>query len=997
MNKNAVLRSVKGVLSIRKVWIALLFCVFSVEVYAQYYSTGVDPASIKWSQLKTDARKIVFPNYYEEKARIVDGYLDFLTPYITRNMSSNIEKFDVILHTENTQSNGLVTWAPKRIELFMPPPSEQNSLPWIKQLVAHEYRHVVQMSNLDVGFTRVLKYVFGEQIVGVVASIPPLWFLEGDAVFMETQFAFNGRGDQPSFSMGLRALLNEGDLKVNSRLYDKWKLSSYKDFTPSYYEFGYFMTAYAYREYGDDYWKTILRYIGRNPYLITPDYFAAKKFYNTSSSAIFKQTMADLKEFWHEESQKPNSSTIFELPYKSYTTYKDPQYFNGETILARKSSFDRINRIVAIDKTSGKEKRLRYVPLSDTRMVVKDSVAYWTEYEPSVFYENDTKSVVKSAELYTKNGQLRMSRPKTMKFSYSDEFELVKRNDNLDFITPVSSPDVKFKFALVSYDRCNNPSINLYDENYEFCGFYGIEGNDSSITGLAYDEKTAQLCYIVVDDRGCTIEGINVYTSEKCQIHNSSYIVFSDLSAQDGKLYFGSTESGKDEVHVIDIEKQEQYQLTSSKYGSFAGVGGRESEVLLTTYTFDGYMVSEQKFDVDTLRKVSLDKKMPEKTVCVPTVDWNLPKLDTINITSNNIDASEGKVKKYNKTSHLFNIHSWAPAVLDVNKLIDDQQLDVEFGATVLTQNLLGSMSGYFGYGWVPKNNKSLFTASLEYSALPVHVGVGLDYGGESQSLFTLVALDNEGVEIEVPELKNKVDLDVNLSLPMSFSGGANVRALQPYVNLSLTNSLILNEDLQWMKNYDAKMKYGVSYTTYRIMATKDVAPRLGYSLLAGGIVNPFRDDFGSILNFYAKGYLPGFFQHHAFSLAGAYQVQKESDYNYTQKLLYPRGNDLLTPLKNSISTAASYKMPIVNADFIIPNVIDIKRIYVDVFGEYARCEYINNTKGLDQDVFSYGAELFFDTHFLGLSTFEFDLGVSVYKASQYTKPQIGFSFSVNY
>lgn len=981
-----------------KMWLALLFFASSSVGYAQYYSTGVDPASIKWQQLKTDTRKVIFPNYYEEKARIVNSYLDYLTPYVTYNLSPNIEKFNIILHTENIKSNGMVAWAPKRMELFMPPPAEQTSIPWMKQLIAHEYRHIVQMSNLNVGLTRVLRYVLGEQIVGLVASIPPTWFFEGDAVLAETQFAFNGRGDQPSFSMGLRACLNE-DLKVNARLYDKWKLDSYKEYTPSYYEFGYYMTAHTYREYGDDYWNTLLRDIGRNPYLIVADYFGAKKFYKTSTMRVFKETLAELKEFWHDESQKPNSSTIFELPYSSYTTFRDPQYFTDEAIIARRSSFDDVNQIVAVNKSDSSISRLKNVPLSDNKLVIKDSVAYWNEYAPSLFYDNDLKSVVKKAEFYTNNkGKLKMRRAKSVKFSYPKDGsegadKLGFKSDNNDYITPISDGG----FALVVYDVQNNPSIDIFDENYEFVKSYTFEGYDNSITGLAFDEKTAKLCYIIIDDRGATIEAIDVNTSEKEIIHNSTYIVFSDLSAQGGKLYFGSTESGKDEVHVIDIEKREQYQLTSSQYGSFAGVGGKDSKIALTTYTADGYMLAEQSFDVDTLPKVSLDKKMPQKTVAVPTVDWNLPKLDTVNITVNSIDKSVGKLKKYNKTSHLFNIHSWVPAVVDVRKLIDDQQLDIGYGTTLATQNSLGSLTGFVGYGWVPKTKKSLFTADLDYSALPVHVGLGVSYGGDYQDLYVTTYVVDSNYEIEMPEVKDKLDLDLDLSLPMSFSGDANVRALEPYVNLSLTNALLLEDTFEWTKKYDAKVKYGVSFANYRIMSTKDVAPRLGYSVLVGGTVNPFRDDFGSIVNFYAKGYFPGIFKHHAFSLAGAYQYQNQSKYNYIQKFLFPRGNDLLAPLKNSISGTASYKMPIVNADLIIPSVLDIKRIYIDIFGEYAKCEYISNVTGLEKNVYSYGAELFFDTQFLGMSTFDFDIGVSIYKASQHTKPQVGFSFSINY
>ena len=52
----------------------------------------------------------------------------------------------------SVRSNGFVTWTPKRMELIVTPPQDSYAQDWIGQLSLHEYRHVVQISQLDQGF-----------------------------------------------------------------------------------------------------------------------------------------------------------------------------------------------------------------------------------------------------------------------------------------------------------------------------------------------------------------------------------------------------------------------------------------------------------------------------------------------------------------------------------------------------------------------------------------------------------------------------------------------------------------------------------------------------------------------------------------------------------------------------------------------------------------------------------------------------------------------------
>ena len=82
----------------------------------------------------------------------------------------------------------------------------------------------------------------GNSSTGVVASLVPLWFLEGDAVFAESALTESGRGRSPSFQKELKAISVEKD-KIYK--YDKIVNGSFRDYIPDHYQSGYQMVTWA--------------------------------------------------------------------------------------------------------------------------------------------------------------------------------------------------------------------------------------------------------------------------------------------------------------------------------------------------------------------------------------------------------------------------------------------------------------------------------------------------------------------------------------------------------------------------------------------------------------------------------------------------------------------------------------------------------------------------------------------------------------------------------
>ena len=234
------------------------------SVSAQYYSWGADPTYMQWRKLKGDKIDVIYPDTAREVGYKMMYYARAVQPTIDFGYRHGPMKIPFVIHPENFSSNGMVMWLPKRVEILSSPAARGYSMPWLKQLAAHEYRHAVQYNNINRGFVRVFSYLLGQQSSTIGLLFMPLWGLEGDATLSETQMSSYGRALQPSFTMHYRAV---GNFALTENL-NKWFCGSYREYIPDHYHLGYQITAYANTKYDENIWDKIVRFAVRNPYTI---------------------------------------------------------------------------------------------------------------------------------------------------------------------------------------------------------------------------------------------------------------------------------------------------------------------------------------------------------------------------------------------------------------------------------------------------------------------------------------------------------------------------------------------------------------------------------------------------------------------------------------------------------------------------------------------------------------------------------------------------------
>ncbi|SDZ83054.1 hypothetical protein SAMN05192529_102199 [Arachidicoccus rhizosphaerae] len=231
---------------------------------------GGNPPSLKWRQLKNDSINIIFPKCQDTTALKIAAQINYLRHYPGYSLGPRMENPPILIQTETANSNGYVGMGPYRSEFYLSSPMDVlnlGSLDWASTLALHEYRHIMQYDNINIGLTRVVDFALGDNARSLFSDMAvPNWFFEGDAVYSETLHSTQGRGRLPRF-MNIYPVLKKDGKNYN---YQKLRNGSYKDLIPGHYNLGYILVAFGYQKYGDDFWGRVIRDAARYKGLFYP-------------------------------------------------------------------------------------------------------------------------------------------------------------------------------------------------------------------------------------------------------------------------------------------------------------------------------------------------------------------------------------------------------------------------------------------------------------------------------------------------------------------------------------------------------------------------------------------------------------------------------------------------------------------------------------------------------------------------------------------------------
>ncbi len=909
-----------------KYFFLTIFCLQISTAFSQLYQSGEDPASLRWQQINTEKFQLIFPEGYEKPAQYFANALEQAYELVPQSLKKEPRKISVLFHNQSVISNGIAPWAPARIEVYNTPPQNTYAVNWFSQLAIHELRHVVQIEKMNSGLTKVLGILFGQQAAAaILGTYLPWWFIEGDAVVIETALSHSGRGRLPSFEMPLKAQLLEKGIYS----YEKATHASYKDFTPNSYELGYQIVAYGRSKYGSELWEKSLDYVAQNPLSITPFSSSIKKTTGFSKREFYTNSMEFLKEKWTKQlaALKVSDYQILTKTSEHFRSYENPVFLADASIIAFKTSMDEVNQIVSIDQSGNEEIVLSIGSSYRDALSLGGNILCWAEIETDARWSHRSYSVIKLFNIET-NTLADLTR-KSRFFAP----QLNKQGTKVAAIE-VSSENV---YSLVILDVLNGNEIARYESQ-----------DGAFLMHPTWSVDDTEIVMTTLNEKGKNIRILNLENGQTNDILDFSFAEIKRPQLVDNRVFFIASYSGIDNLYAFDRSTQKIKQITSVKFGIDNYVfNNTQDQIVFSNYSSDGFGLAKQ--NIDPSKEISLTNIQPE---AVNFADDMAAQEQGI-VEINEEDMQRYEVKKYPKTSGLFNFHSWYPFSMD---LVD---YETKPGVTLMSQNILGTAISSLGYEYDLNEKVGKYYANFEYRGWYPVIDLNVEYRKE-RGVYKYI--DSLHLQHEIPFSYHELETSIGISQPLNFSKNKFISGITPFVRLKNTSRKIDDGfDIEFTESNFQSVEYGLSVYHYLRSSLKDLYPKWGVVGRLRYIHTPFTSLTKSdMLSMELITYIPGFMKHHGFKLYGGAQLRTVGSYNPSNVVPFIRGMSR-PALHEYLRLSVDYKFPLFYPDWDLNSLMYVKRITMNLFYDYA----LGSTPNYIEHYESIGSEIQAQVHFL--------------------------------
>ena len=926
---------------------------------AQFIVTGDDPGRLKWNSFDTESYRVIYPQGADSLAKVYGRKLEKYKIPVSRTSGyvagdGDGEIMPVILHTFN-DSNGSVAWMPRKMDLYTVPSAyEPTPIPWSTMLAIHESRHVSQMQFGLTERHRKFKYIVGEAWNGLaVALYPGSANMEGDAVVIETALTPSGRGRTADFLNYYWVAFDEGD----HRGWFKWRYMSQKRYSPTFYALGYMTIGGFRRTYDEPYFYSKgMHRVAKHPWQVGCLYDVSADITGKKWEEMWQVVSREMYEDWKEnaESRAPYIPSERVLPEsKRYTDYVGNLIAGDDLYAIRKGHAD-TPVLVRVDSLGNEHRVSSFAYVTGApKWNASDSTIYWSETMPDERWSLQSRSKIR----YMKAGG---GVKKTL------------RNRDMLF-NPVI---VDSSAAAVKYHNDGRSSLEI------------IDMESGKTLGSFHAPDSLQLVETAVIDgniyaTAISENGYGIYRLEEDGTWEGMLgpqpVMIKDFLAYEGELIFTCDRTGTDELYHFDPVSGGLRQKTSLRHGGEDYQYSRDgrylyysSQTMMGKHLFRTPVESllDRKVRFDSLYKYPIAEKLREQELAAAQAQ-GYDKAVTVN--EDEVEMSEPK--RYGKLSNMIHMHTWFPAYVSVNSIMNDMSFDpiwqtLSLGLSGVTQNNLSTAVGEFGYSahrdpyneakWRHSGHLK-FTYSGLYPIFEFSFDIN-DRGARQFSRYADVA-DGETYMVSSRELSSPyVHGKMNMYIPFNFNGGGWYKGVIPKVSYSISND-IFNTGTVMMERSQAteggltggpdsfagiiegKKKIMQSVTaslrgyTMLPVANSQVYPRWGIGAEVGalsGIEN--YDVFSPMGYLYGYGYVPGFTRTQGFRFTAMWQRKLREDSPFSRQVvdILPRGlsgnsalgSHLSLYVRNLVKVTADYAIPIYIGDITVGgNWLAIKRL----------------------------------------------------------------------
>ena len=934
-------------------WIALCcFLLAALSARAQFYSAGTDPGAVRWSEIRTENYRLIYPCGMDSLARAYARSLQRQYPRVGRSLGFAPSEYcrkpmPVILHTYTSFGNGMVMWAPRRMELYsVGDASNPDPMPWMLNLTTHEPRHAAQLQFGRRRPFKALRWLTGDlSDVAWWAIYTGIAFSEGDAVAAETGLSDFGRGRTADFLEYVRVAFDEGD----RRDYWRWRYGSTRLYTPDHYRAGYMLAAglrtswdepLFLKKYHDNLFARKLPLpLFNMPYTI-------RQTTGMSFKDAFSRISDDFQTAWaaNDSLRGPFvSGRPLTAPGRRYTAYVRAAA-DGDDIYAVRSGLEEAPQLVRI-APDGTVRDLGPFASATSDLRLAGGRLYWSEERRDPRWELAGTSVIRTMDLATGRRQTLLGET-----AWRPLGSFLPEGENLipvggRYYNPAPSADGT-RVAAMHYAADGSHQVVVFD------GLKGLEGSPSHLTVLGAPAGLQPVQGAWIGDAlyvsAVTDKGFGIYeaTADWRSILPGRPVKVRQLRSYDGLLWFVCDKNGVEELYSCDPSSGALLQRTNLRHGGrdfvFNAAGDSLRYTVLSTEGRRFHVAAVDAFeavesDWDAVWKHPVAEKLTEQERALEAADTcggealRCAQDDWAGAQDGPIGSPDdiwvSEPKPYRKAAHLLHFHTWAPLYIDYDAVADLSLSSLHdaagLGATAFFQNDLATASGSIGYHasrYAPGNWGHLLDLRFDWRGSYPVIESSLTLGSRPTSLYAYTRLtDSRGKESNLVSAETGEGLGVTFStrvyVPLSFSGNGWNRGLIPQLRYSVSNS-----------RFDASVHYARRFGLFpekdrsfvptglepgpsvpvqdltasvrgyvmRPTATAGVYPRWGIGAELGGSVRPaLTRIYDPTVYAYLYGYLPGILPEHGLKLTALAQRQWNPSGTFVAEqrvTTYPRG-----------------------------------------------------------------------------------------------------------
>ena len=965
------------------------------------YELGLNPSKMRWQQIKTDKVQVIFPKGLEASAQRVANLVTFLSDSTNISLGKTSGRVSIILQNQTTIPNGFVSLVPFRSEFFMTAPQFNflGSANWADLLTIHEYRHIKQFRNSQVGLTKLASILFGQNGWAFMSGTAlPRWYLEGDAVSTETALTSSGRGRVPYFDMEYRALRLEG----KHYNYEKASAGSLKDFVPSHYHLGYNMIAYGRKQFGTDIWGKVMVDASKYRGLFYPFSHSLKVRTGLRTKDLYSETMTYLDSLYKADEKilaLTPAKQVSAGSEKVVTNYRNAHFINDEQIIVEKDAYNEIRTYYLID-ADGTETRLFSPGLNfdlNSTLSVADGVLTWSELTFHSRWFEKNYSIIRSYNLRgfdaeSKVGQqIKGFKPEgeDRSFAMAYESKREKVTAKSKYFAPDLSADAKKIVAvhIPSDLKCELVILNTQPEDV----IQTLENPEGWM--FAFPQWMPNQKDIVVVARNATqsaLVKINVASGQTTFLTDWTTEQISNPFPSGDYVFFAGSFTGINNIFAVKVGDKQIYQVTSTQLGAFQpSVSPNGKKLIYSEFSSLGYQLMQTEVDPSSWKKVITT------TPNILSLYKPLVEQEGQGDILERIPDKEYEVKKYSKLSGLVNLHSWNPIISD--------PFNAEGGVQATFANKISTFSAVGGYVYNANEKAGRIFAEAAYGEFWPIIRVGISESErEFARIFDVTTDDGTTIDTGFVSLVNDYDeqiAHVGVTLPFNLTKGrflTNLELMADYQRIetdfeerSLSNvvtSISPSLDTYFADHTFSALSLEASFSTFQTTAVQHILPRLGFAFSASHRTTLGSDakKKGKVNYMNARLFLPGFAKTHNlyFFLANQSGESVTDTYKFVNR--FPASRGYGTPFFSEGLTrfSVNYTLPLFYPDKAVGSLAFFKRVKANFFYDYTSVTggtvdglpFSQGLRFLNRQQRSFGVEL--STDFRALRLLEIDLGV---------------------